>query len=357
MSVRAAIALVFAVSTVSTAGYAQVQPFVHEASGIQLPNSFDEMNIDSSKVGAFGELARRYMYSNDADRIEVYIFRASYPNSSVWFSSATDHLKTLLAAGKPTETEKPQLLSVNSDKPNAIVASYRFERHYSSASVAVIGFDKWIVIVQSVSKELDPAAQSMRMAKILPLIGKAKKQENYLPLFFIEACLNTAVEPNNFAPFLPKLEEPQIELKTAGGLAAMLAAQDANAESDAGLANRPELFCQARSASEITKWFRPIVEQPFLKWISTVKTTGLTIQGMAIPSTKDPEGMTGAVITNDFEKSSVASFSNASPDPVQSQIAGLAGLIGSPKYAFVRYGTNDLNLIGDSEDAEAKPAK
>lgn len=358
MFIRAALALAFTMSANLIVEDAKAQPFVHPASGIKLPASVDGMNINAGKAGLFGEFARTYTYSNGPDRIEMFVIRASYPNASIWFSSATDHVKTLLAAGKPTDLGKPQLMSISSNKPNAIIAAFRFEQFYTSASIAVIGFDKWIVIVQSVSKELDPEAQSARMAVILPSIGKAEMQASYLPLVLIESCPEGITEPSELAPLSnSQPPEPQIELKTAGGLAAMLASKDAYAEGESGLANRPDLFCKAQSTSGITKWFRPIVEQPFLKWISTVKITGLTMQGMAIPSIKDPEGMTGAVITNDFEKSSVASFSDAAPDPVQSQMTGLAGLMGNPKYAFVRYGTNDLALVGENDDAEAELTK
>lgn len=78
---------------------------------------------------------------------------------------------------------------------------------------------------------------------------------------------------------------------------------------------------------------------------------------MVVPSPEDADKTIGVVITNDFEKSSVASFYKTTPDPVKSQMAGLAGLMTPAKYAFVRYGTSDLTIIGEPDDSHTKSKK
>lgn len=328
-----------------------VAQIVHEQSGVILPATIDGMEILPRNKGGFGDFAQAFDYRNEADRIEINIFKATYPNPSVWFPYAQDLLIQRLKPGEPQEFYNPLIVAVGSSASNAIRQTYRFSKHYQSSSIAVVGFGDWLTFIMSTSKILSPAQQKARMDDILSKITTNRSLSNTVPISIIERCENSRPNPLSTRDNTELLSPISFEMSAAGGLAALVTNTDASGVNQDGLTGNPGNFCREFSASKKTSWFQRKGEDLLQTWITPVSVTGLSVQGMLVPSPTDEnnENLIGAIIANNYERSSVVGFTTIRPHPVYTQITAMKGLLESPKIASVAHKSSSIELVNQEE--------
>lgn len=332
----------------ATASFAQI---IHEQSGVILPSQIDEMEILQRANGTFGEFAQAFDYKNDTDRIEVNIFKATYPNPSVWFPYAQDHLIKLLKPGNPQKSNDPSIAKVGSTSTNAIRQTYQFSNHYQSSSIAVVGFGDWMAFIMSTSKSLSPTEQKTRMDGILSEISVNRTINGNVPVTTIDRCQESAPTAPRTIESTQLISPISFEMSVVGGLAAQYANVDASGISKDGLTRAPQQFCREFSESKKTSWFRRKSEDLLRTWITPVSVTGMSVQGMLVPSPTedDNENVVGTLIANNFERSSVVGFTANRPHPVYTQITAMSGLLESSKIASVAHKTSSIELVNQEE--------
>ena len=137
-----------------------------------------------------------------------------------------------------------------------------------------------------------------------------------------------------------------LEMRTSGGLGAMVASKDAFA-GDRGVAAQPSTYCRRQSVSGKTVWFESLGAKGLPRWILPVSETGITVEGISVPTTSKSGkvDMQGVLLTNDYSQSSVRGFYHQLPNPVSAQLQALTALAaGSKPYASVKYGTAEISL-------------
>lgn len=144
------------------------------------------------------------------------------------------------------------------------------------------------------------------------------------------------------------LDNVSLEMKVAGGLAAMIASKDAFAGNE-GVAAQPSAYCRRQSASGKTVWFESVAAEGAQRWVMPISETGITVEGTSIP-VPDVAGnfkMQGVVLTNDYIETSVRGFYGQLPNPVTAQLQAMVSWAAHTKpYASVKHGTTDV-ILGD----------
>lgn len=321
------------------------QTVVHSGSQITIPARFDEMAVKmSAGPGKYGDLATAYTYQNAEDLVEINVFRASYPSASLWFAQALTRTKQLFSTVDLAPIGNPEPFTIKADKPNGIRAFYKVGAPFVSTSVAVVSFGPWLVSIHSTSKSLDVSQQRARLDRIVAQIVPPSPVTSVYPLTIPIDC--PASKQAAFGPEGdPPLSEVSLEMKTSGGLAAMIASKDAVIAGDKGIAAQPATYCRRQSTSGKTVWYETLDAIGLQRWVLPVSETGVTIEGVLVPTT-DKLGnvkMLGALLTNDLSQTSVRGFYASWPNPVSSQLRALSALLQSTTpYATVKYGTNEL---------------
>ena len=323
------------------------ETIVDSGSKISLPANIDDMQIQPPAFqGIWGNLASGYRYRNTSDLIELNVFRASYPSSSLWFAQAENRTEQLFAAVGLTRVGAPEQITVNAEKPNGLRALYTPGTPFTSTATAVISFGSWLVSIHSTSKTLDINQQRERLSRIIAQIIPSQPTAKTYPLEAYKDCPSTkqmVLGPEGALP----LETISMEMKIPGGLAAMVASKDAGGESESGIAAQPSAYCRRQSPSGKTIWYETVDAAGLQRWVIPVSETGVTVEAMLVPATdKDGRGISmGVVLTNDLTQSSVRSFYNSLPNPISAQLPALAALMSSTKdYASVKYGTDEIKI-------------
>lgn len=350
MNTRKLLSLTFFATLVCQSNLSVAQT-VHSESGISLPSSVDDMKISRRDKGEFGEFAQGFDYKNDADRIEVNIFKATYPNPSVWFPNAQDHLTKLLRPGGPKKYNDPSIVAVGSTSPNAIRQTYQFSKHYKSSALAVVGFGDWLAFIFSTSKSLSPIEQKNRLDNILSRITVDRTVDGAGPIIIMDHCqesIEIGPQTEENAEFASPVS---FEMSVLGGLAAQLSNADATGASHDGLTNSPKDYCREYSPTKKTSWYRRKSHDLLQTWITPVSITGWSIQGMLVPSPtdEDNENLIGALVVNNFQQSSVAGLTLDHPHPVYTQLLAMRALLESPKIASVQHKTATIRLVDQEE--------
>ena len=340
--VSASIALLEA--TLSSGAFAQT--IVHEKSQISVPASIGGMALQTSTKPGLTEFAKSYSYENVDDRIEIVIFRASYPNVGIWFPQAIRQAKQLFGSLPLEPIGEPSRFTLKADKFNGMSQVFKIGSPFASTGIAVVGFDNWLVSVHSTSKTLDTSAQRARLVEILTKIGPAKPVLVKYPLVILDEC--PANQQNEFAS---ETEQPSpaitLEMKVTGGLIASLASSGAFGSDPDGLALKPQNYCRAQSPTGKTIWYQTKAGATIPQWILPISITGITVGGMPGPTTdrRGRDASIGVLVVNDWTRSSVRGFYTAQPNPVSSQVIAMSALaLGKPIYASVEYGTNKIDI-------------
>jgi hypothetical protein len=245
-----------------------------------------------------------------------------------------------------TRIGEPEQFTVNAAKPNGLRAFYKPGAPFTSTATAVIGFGSWLVSIHSTSKSLDIGQQRERFSRIMAQIIPPQPTAKTYPLESYKDCSSTKHLVLGTEGELP-LETISLEIKTSGGLAAMVASKDAGGASENGIAAEPSAYCRRQSASGKTIWYETIDAAGLQRWVIPVSETGVTVEAMLVPATdKDGRGISiGVVLTNDPAQSSVRNFYTSLPNPISAQLAALTALASSAKaYASVKYGTDEINI-------------
>jgi hypothetical protein len=129
------------------------QSVVQAGSNISFPARFDGMTVEASN-GAWGDLASSYIYRNGGDRIEVIVYRPSYPSVSLWFMQGERRTKELFSRVPITPAGSPEIFAAKSRNSNGMRRFYTIGAPFASTSIAVVGFGQWIVSIRSSSKTL-----------------------------------------------------------------------------------------------------------------------------------------------------------------------------------------------------------
>ena len=321
------------------------QSVVETGSKIAFPEQFEGMAVKASS-GAGGDLASGYTYQNGGDRIEVIVYRPRHPSVSLWFMQGDRRTNELFSRLAITPASLPEIFGAKSRNPNGMRRFYAVAAPFASTAIAVIGFDQWIVSIRSSSKTLDVNQQRARLDKIIgQIVVPSSMVESRHPVVPIADC----IESKKLTLGLegdPPLEKVTLEMKVSGGLGAMIASQDAFA-SDKGLAEQSSTYCRRQSITGKTVWFESGDDKNLPRWILPVSETGITVEGMLIPTTTKggKVEMQGVVITNDYTASSVRGFYRQLPNPVSAPLLALTGLAtGARPYASVKYGTTEITL-------------
>lgn len=324
---------------------AAAQPVVQSGSKITFPAEFDGMAVRAAN-GAFPELASAYSYQNNSDRIEVHVFRASYPSVGLWFIQGDRQTNDLFSKVMITPASSTEIFAAKSNRPNGMRRFYNVDRPFVSTAIAVLGFGQWIVSIRSSSKTLNVEEQRARLDKIIQQIEVPSSiVDSRYPVALIADCIRPttlALGPEDERP----LAAVTLELRALGGLGAMLTSRDAFA-GDNGLAAQPSTYCRRQSVSGKTIWFETVDAVEIARWVVPIGETGITVEAITVPNTH-PSGkveMLGVLITNDLMQSSVRSVYRQLPHPVGGVLRGLATMFGGEEpYASVKYGTNELTL-------------
>jgi hypothetical protein len=331
--------LLFLPSTVAA------QSIVQAGSKIAFPAKFDGMAVEASN-GAFGDLASAYFYQNGGDRIEVIVYRPSYPSVSLWFLQSDRRTKDLFSRVAIAPAGPAEMFTAKSRNPNGMRRFYTVGAPFASTAIAVVGFGQWIVSIRSSSKTLDVNQQHARLDKIIgQILVPASLIESRYPVAPIADCVGSS--KLTFGPQgEPPMGDVTLEMKTSGGLGAMVASRDAFA-GDNGLAAQPSTYCRRQSVTGKTEWFESVDVKGLSRWIVPVSETGLTVEGMLVPTTNKggKVEMQGVVFTNEYTQSSVRAFYRQLPNPVSAQLVALTALAaGAKPYASVKYGTAEIAL-------------
>jgi hypothetical protein len=321
------------------------QAVVQAGSKIAFPSQFEGMAVAASN-GAFGELASSYSYQNGGDRIEVIVYRPSYPSVSLWFMQGDRRTNDLFSRVAIAPAGPAEIFTAKSRNPNGIRRFYTVGAPFASTAIAVIGFGQWIVSIRSSSKTLDVAQQRARLEKIIGQIAvPSSLAESRYPVAPIADCIGSTKLTYGLEGE-PPLGNVTLEMKTSGGLGAMIASKDAFAGNE-GVAAQPSAYCRRQSVSGKTVWFESLDAKGLSRWILPVSETGITVEGISVPTTNKSGKveMQGVLIINDHSQSSVRGFYHRLPNPVSAQLHALTALAaGSKPYASVNYGTAEIAL-------------
>lgn len=321
------------------------QSVVQAGSKIALPAQFDGMAVETS-TGAWANFASGYSYQNGGDRIEVLVYRPSYPSVSLWFSQGDRRTNELFSRVAIAPAGPAEIFAAKSRKPNGMRRFYTVSTPFASSAIAVVGFGQWIVSIRSSSKTLDVNQQRTRLDKIIgQIVVPSSLTESRYPVVPIADCIGST--KLTFGPEgEPPLTDLTLEMKASGGLGAMVASQDAFA-GDRGVAAQPSTYCRRQSVSGRTVWFESVDAKGLSRWVLPVSETGITVEGISVPTTNkgNKVEMQGVLLTNDHTQSSVRGFYHQLPNPVSAQLQALTALAaGSTPYASVKYGTNEIAL-------------
>ncbi len=321
------------------------QPVVQAGSKIAFPAQFEGMAVEASN-GAFGNLASGYFYQNGGDRIEVIVYRPSYPSVSLWFMQGERRTNDLFSRVAIAPAGPAEIFAAKSSNPNGMRRFYTVGTPFASTAIAVVGFGQWIVSIRSSSKALDVSQQRARLDKIIgQIVVPSSLAGSRYPVVPIADCIGStklAFGPEGE----PLLGDVTLEMKTSGGLAAMVASQDAFA-GDRGVAAQPSTYCRRQSVSGKTVWFESIDAKGLSRWILPVSETGITVEGISVPTTNKggKVEMQGVVLTNEHTRSNVRAFYRQLPNPVSAQLQALTALAaGAQPFASVEYGTAEIAL-------------
>jgi hypothetical protein len=321
------------------------QTLVQAGSKIAFPAQFDGMTVEASN-GVFGDLASGYFYQNGGDRIEVVVYRPSYPSVSIWFMQGDRRTNELFSRVSITPSGPAEIFGAKSRNANGMRRFYTVGAPFASTAIAVVGFGQWIVSVRSSSKTLDVGQQRGRLNKFISqIVVPPSLAESRYPVIPAADCVGSsklAFGPEGEAP----IENVTLEMKTSGGLGAMVVSQDAFA-GDKGLAAQPSTYCRRQSVTGKTVWFESADAKGLSRWILPVSETGITVEGILVPTTSKggKVEMQGVVLTNDHTQSSVRGFYRQLPNPVSAQLQALTALAaGAKPYASVKYGTAEIDL-------------
>ena len=322
------------------------QSVVQAGSNISFPAQFDGMTVEASN-GAWGDLASSYIYRNGGDRIEVIVYRPSYPSVSLWFTQGERRTKELFSRVPITPAGSPEIFAAKSRNSNGMRRFYTIGAPFASTSIAVVGFGQWIVSIRSSSKTFDVNQQRARLDKIIEqIVVPSSLVESRYPVVPIADCIGSS--KLSFAPEgEPPLANLTLEMKLSGGLGAMVASQDAFV-GDKGIAAQPSTYCRRQSITGKTVWFESVDAGSMPRWIVPVSETGITVEGMLVPTTNKggTVEMQGVVLTNDHTQSSVRGFYRQLPNPVSAQLLALTALVaGASPHASVKYGTAEIALV------------
>ncbi|MGB7372423.1 hypothetical protein [Erythrobacter sp.] len=347
-------AVLLAIAGISLSVQAQT---MHEPSGVILPSNVDDMQIAPRKIGIYGEFARAYDFANEADRIEIYVFRATYPNASVWFPMAKRRALGLLEAGQPTPFNEPTIVATGSEAPNTIRQTYWFSKHYKSSAIATVSLGDWIVFVMTTSKVLEPAQQQARMDTILAQVASRGGPSPSPPITVIEQCAQSTMMDSYRIFDTAFISDPGVEMVTIGALGMQFANIGAIAGSPEGLVQSPNRYCMESSESGKTMLFRSKGEDPLRRWIMPMDVSGMSIEGMALPypSETDEQATIGAVVANNFEGSSLVAMTPEWPHPISSAFEGFKGLMTEPAYAFVDHGSDTITILTEPDGGAPHP--
>jgi hypothetical protein len=321
------------------------QPVVQAGSKIAFPAQFEGMAVEASN-GAWGDLASSYSYQNGSDRIEVVVYRPSYPSVSLWFMQGDRRTNNLFSRVAIAPVGPAEIFAAKSRNPNGMRRFYTVGTPFASTAIAVIGFGQWIVSIRSSSKTLDANQQRARIDKIIgQIVVPSSLVESRYSVVPIADCVGST--KLTFGPEgEPPLGSVTLEMKTSGGLGAMVASQDAFA-GDRGVAAQPSTYCRRQSVSGKTVWFESVDAKGLSRWIMPVSETGITVEGISVPTTNKggKVEIQGVLLTNDHTQSSVRGFYHQLPNPVSAQLQALTALAaGSTPYASVKYGTAEIAL-------------
>ena len=303
------------------------------------------MAVEASN-GAFGDLASSYFYQNGGDRVEVIVYRPSYPSVGLWFLQGDRRTNDLFSRVAIAPAGPAEIFAAKSTKPNGMRRFYNVGTPFVSTAIAVVGFGQWIVSIRSSSKTLDVNLQRARLDKIIgQIVVPPSLAESRYPVVPIADCIG--LTKLTFGPEgEPPLGNVTLEMKTSGGLAAIVASQDAFA-GDSGVAAQPSTYCRRQSASGKTVWFESVDAKGMSRWILPVSETGISVEAISVPTTNKggKVEMQGVLLTNDYTQSSVRAFYHQLPNPVSAQLQALTALAaGSKPFASVKYGTADIAL-------------
>lgn len=275
------------------------QTAVQSEGKIVVPDSFEGMAVQDPK-GPYGDLAASYSYQNAGDRIEVAVYRPSYPSVSLWFEQSETRTRQLFSRVAITPSGASETFTAKSRNPNGMRRFFTLGAPFASTAIAVVGFGRWIVSVRSSSKTMDVGQQRIRLDQIVEAINVPSSMvESRYPVTPIADCI--ASKQMALGPLGESaLDNVSLEMKVAGGLAAMIASKDAFAGNE-GVAAQPSAYCRRQSASGKTVWFESVAAEGAQRWVMPISETGITVEGTSIP-VPDVAGnfkMQGVVLTND----------------------------------------------------------
>lgn len=327
---------------------AAAQTVVQAGSKIEFPTQFEDMAVKASN-GAWADLASMYSYQNGGDRIEAIVYRPSYPSVSLWFMQGDRRTNELFSRVAIAPEGSAEIFAVKSRSPNSMRRFYTIGAPFASTAIAVIGFGQWIVSIRSSSKTLSVGQQRDRLDKFIEQVFvPSPLAESRYPVAPIADCSGSSTLP--FGPEgEPSMENVTLEMKTSGGIGAMVASQDAFS-GNKGLAAQPSQYCRRQSATGKTVWFESVDAKSLSRWILPISETGITVEGMLVPTTTSDGKihMQGVVLTNDHQRSSVRGFYRHLPNPVSAQLHALTALTaGVRPFASVEYGTNEIALADE----------
>jgi hypothetical protein len=281
-------------------------PFPPKAAPIVAPDVLDGLAREEVRDANPHDLV--YSFGSNAERVTLYVFRATNPNAALWFERADAILNmTFKPRGLGEGTAITPVTTPGAPEANGLSRVYSIKGDYKSTALSIVEVNGWMVKIRSSSKSLDTAGQQARMARVvnaLTAIGPVAKPHK---LLLPEACPEDRAQLSMQELLEGEvIAKPKMEDTVVAGLS-LTAHMVEVAGGEGSIAAAPENYCRAKLQEEtpFAAFYRPKDSQQ-KGWTILFADSGRAIGSVGMIALPDSKSEARAMLVADqLDKSAV----------------------------------------------------